>query len=140
MNQPATQVGIAVVAHAGRYLVGVRGANQVLAGRAEFPGGKCEPGESPRDCAERECREETGLAVVAERLLREVRFSYPHGDVVLFFWLCRPADAGMVAPDHRGYRWAAVDELASLPFPEANRSVLELLHGFRFGVDTQGEK
>ena len=32
--------GIAIVEHDGRFLVGVRQADQVLAGKAEFPGGR----------------------------------------------------------------------------------------------------
>ena len=48
------QVGIAVVEHAGRYLVGVRGPDVPLAGFAEFPGGKFLINESPFDCAIRE--------------------------------------------------------------------------------------
>jgi mutator protein MutT len=140
MNASPRQIGIAVVAHAGRYLVGVRSADQVLAGHAEFPGGKCEPGESPRACAERECREETGLDVVAERLLKQLRFTYPHGEVELHFWLCRPATSVHVRDDHRGYLWVGVDQLASLPFPEANRSVIRLLLSAANGVDTQEEK
>ena len=35
-----------------------------MAGYWEFPGGKCEPGESPAAATARECREEIGLEVV----------------------------------------------------------------------------
>lgn len=135
----AQRIGIAVVEHQGAYLVGVRGPDQPLAGCAEFPGGKCEPDESPRDCAVRECREETGLAVIPQRLIEEVRFSYPHGDVELHFWLCQPAERASISTDHRGYRWVPTAELGTLNFPEANRPVIEWLRSPKFGIDTQPE-
>lgn len=127
MKSIPKQIGIAIVRHGGDVLVGVRGPDQVLAGCAEFPGGKCEPGESPQDCAVRECREESGLAVFAARELQQVRFSYPHGDVMLHFWLCRPADQSQICANHQGFRWVPTGELAALNFPEANRGVIELL-------------
>ncbi len=127
MTSSPKQVGIAIVEHGGTCLVGIRGPDQVLAGSAEFPGGKCEPGESPGDCAVRECREETGLAVIAERLLYQVEFRYPHGDVTLHFWLCRPSDCLQVGADHRGFRWVPLEELGSMNFPEANQAVIAIL-------------
>lgn len=129
MGETVKQIGIAVVEHRGCYLIGMRAQDQVLAGYAEFPGGKCEATESSGDCAVRECREETGLDVIAERLLDRVSFSYPHGDVELDFWICRPKNPDRVTEDHRGYRWVPKAELASLNFPEANRSVVERLTG-----------
>ncbi|HUG19005.1 MAG TPA: NUDIX domain-containing protein, partial [Planctomycetaceae bacterium] len=57
----AVRVGIAIVEHQGRYLVGTRPADADLPGKLEFPGGKCEEGESPEHAATRECLEETGL-------------------------------------------------------------------------------
>ncbi len=124
-GQPTT-IGIAVVEHRGRYLVGRRSAGTVLAGKAEFPGGKCEPDETPADAAVRECREETGLEVVAERRLLERTFEYAHGTVELHFWLCRPASS-IVAEDCNGYRWLSVEELRAEDFPAANAPLLELI-------------
>jgi mutator protein MutT len=127
VTTPAKTIGIAIVEHAGRYLVGTRGPEVALAGYSEFPGGKCEPGESPAECARRECLEETGLAVDAVELLLNVRHVYDHGAVDLHFWLCRPSNSEAVKDDHNCYRWVPGADLSSLQFPEANRSVLEMI-------------
>ena len=127
-----TRVGIAIVEQEGRFLVGVRRSDQVLAGKAEFPGGKCEPGETAQDCAARECLEETGVFVVAEQLLEHARHEYEHGWVDLEFWLCRAASdeaselEDTVSPIG-GFRWCEWSELATLDFPDANRRVIERL-------------
>ncbi len=126
-DEPRERVAIAVVEHAGRYLVGTRRADQALAGRAEFPGGRCLSGEEGSACAVRECREETGLAVTAVRQLVACRHTYPHGELELEFWLCRPAADQDVDPVAGGFRWVTAESLKSLDFPEANRAVLEIL-------------
>ncbi len=115
------QIGIAIVEHNGCYLVGIRTAGQELAGLAEFPGGKCEPDETPLACVARECLEETGLAVEPIELLDQVRFAYPHATVELHFWICR------LTSEHdqpeNGFGWLTLDELQSLDFPAANASI-----------------
>jgi mutator protein MutT len=123
----AVRIGIAVVEHAGRYLVGTRGPGGVLADFAEFPGGKCDPGELPEACALRECLEETGLSVVPVALLEVVRHEYPHGRVELHFWRCRPE--GEPADPGGTFRWVDAAELAGLPLPPANAGVVARLLG-----------
>lgn len=120
-------IGIAVVEHRGKYLIGRRGPDAPLPGLAEFPGGKCNSGESTGVCARRECLEETGLQVTTVDLLMKRIFTYPHGTLDLHFWLCRPASTEQILDDHKGYRWIPREELASLNFPEANRPLIEVL-------------
>jgi mutator protein MutT len=117
-------IGIAVVERDGRYLVGVRPDGTPLDGYAEFPGGKCEPGEPPDACAVRECREEAGLDVEPVRLLDRRTWDYPHARVELSFFLCRPIDAKLPAAQ---FRWVSREELAALRFPEANAVVMKSL-------------
>ncbi|MEX0715453.1 MAG: (deoxy)nucleoside triphosphate pyrophosphohydrolase [Planctomycetaceae bacterium] len=124
MDLSPDRIGIAVVEHAGRYLVGVRGDDAPLPGKAEFPGGKCAPRERSREAVVRECLEETGLPVVPVELLAEKSHDYPHGRVQLAFWRCRPANPIDVREEHRAFRWVAAAELASLDFPEANAEVV----------------
>lgn len=107
--------------------MGVRGPDGPLPGQAEFPGGKCEPGESAENCAVRECQEETGLGVVVVGLIDEFTWTYPHGTVKLSFLLCKPRQAMDVRNEQQGFRWEAPAALMEMPFPEANRGVLERL-------------
>jgi 8-oxo-dGTP diphosphatase len=127
MPQDVQRVAVAIVEQAGRYLVGKRAAGEVLAGCAEFPGGKCLPNEDAAACAVRECREETGLPVTAVRPIHACRHVYPHGTLDLEFWLCHP-DSPQGTPDVRsGFQWIPAEALKSLQFPEANRAVIERL-------------
>ena len=120
-------IGIAVVEHQGKFLVGRRGADSPRPGQAEFPGGKCDPGESSGVCARRECLEETGLEVITVDLLMRRVFTYPHGTLDLHFWLCRPVTNAQITEDHQGYRWVPREELSSLNFPEGNKPLIEVL-------------
>ena len=131
-ERTAKKIGIAIVEFAGHYLVGTRQIGQDLAGLAEFPGGKCEVGESPEACAVRECLEETGLAVTPDRLLERVQHDYSHASVDLYFWLCRvdgdsdEIPVSLPVPGN-GFQWKSVDELRGLSFPEANASIVKIL-------------
>jgi 8-oxo-dGTP diphosphatase len=131
----ATQIGIAVVEQEGRVLVGVRPAGAALAGDAEFPGGKCAPNEAPADCAVRECEEETGLAVRPVRLLDRCRHRYPHGEVDLHFWLCKPLTAEMTPQSP--WWWCPLAALPALQFPPANATAIALLQAPRSEPRTQ---
>ncbi|MEZ6061019.1 MAG: NUDIX domain-containing protein [Planctomycetaceae bacterium] len=123
-----TKVAIAVVESAGHVLVGTRPNGVPLAGKAEFPGGKCQPDETTRSCAVRECREETGLMVIPREHLVTTTREYEHGTVELDFWRCAlsPDVADLSAPAEP-FRWVPFSDLRYLDFPDANRKVLDLL-------------
>lgn len=118
------RVGVAIVEHADRYLIGVRGPEAPLAGYAEFPGGKCFPNETPAACAIRETLEETGLRVSILEPFHDCRFEYPHGSVALSFFLCRPEPGESIADHHSGFKWVDAVELSDLKFPPANEPVI----------------
>lgn len=117
-------IGVAVVEHEERFLVGIRPTGVPLAGYAEFPGGKCLPGESPDACAVRECHEESGLVITPTKLLERLIYSYPHGDVELSFYLCGWDGESQPTPP---FRWVERAVLATLKFPEANGSLIRIL-------------
>ena len=119
-----TYVGIGLIRRGETFLVRQRPEGTVYAGYWEFPGGKCEPGESPAQTTVRECLEETGLAVVVVRLRRVIEHQYPHGHVRLHFFDCASADHKAEPANGSGCRWVRATDLERLRFPEANEPIL----------------
>ena len=82
-----------------------------------FPAGRVEPGESFAQAAVRETREEAGLDVVLEGVLRVEQVHGAEQRLRVFF-LARARDdsaAKTVADEHSlGARWFSVEELASV--------------------------
>ena len=119
-------VTAAVVERDGRFLVTRRQDGVHLEGYWEFPGGKCEPGESHEDCLRREMREELDVdARVGDELLA-VSHAYPERTVELHFFRCELA--GAPAPQQgQEMRWVTRAELSSLRFPPADEQLIERL-------------
>ena len=122
-------MGIGLIRRGDSYLIRQRPPlpGSPMPGYWEFPGGKCHPGESPAECARRECEEEIGRPILVERLRRTVRHVYPHGFVELYFFDCRLADHAIDPDPATGFVWVPVAELPRRSFPGANEPIIEEL-------------
>ena len=123
---PTVVVVAAIIESDGRFLLSRRLAGTHLAGAWEFPGGKCEPGESHEACLTREIREELDVdAVVGEEVLT-VEHAYPDRHVRLHFRRCAIAGtpSAMLGQE---LRWVTRAELGSMDVPPADRALVERL-------------
>ena len=73
--------------HDGHVLITERPAGKHLAGCWEFPGGKLDPGEAPRDGLARELHEELGICLVAAEPLLVLPWRYGTKELLLDTWL-----------------------------------------------------
>ena len=55
----------------------------------EFPGGKVEPGEDPKDCVAREIREELAIEIAVEKVYDVIFYRYPERHVLVLAYYCR---------------------------------------------------
>ncbi len=119
-------VTAAVVERDGRFLVTRRQRGVHLEGYWEFPGGKCEPGESHAACLERELREELAVdALIADEILSTTH-AYEDRIVELHFIRCELR--GDPAPQiGQEMRWVVRTELPALAFPPADEELIRLL-------------
>lgn len=92
-----------------------------------LPAGAIDPGESPAQAIVREVKEETGLDVVAERIVgvfggRAFRHTYPNGDVseyTVIVFACRVLGGVLEALDGESLelRYFPLEELPQLEAP-----------------------
>jgi mutator protein MutT len=119
-------VTAAVIEQDGRYLVTRRQRGVHLEGYWEFPGGKCEPGESLADCLRRELQEELGTDAAVGEEIFTVTHDYAEKTVELHFLACRLT--GEPAPRlGQEMRWVPREQLKSLKFPPADDGLITVL-------------
>jgi mutator protein MutT len=118
----------AVIERDGRVLVTRRLDGSHLSGYWEFPGGKCDPGETHEACLARELREELGVEARIGPELLVTEHTYPEKTVRLHFRRCE-IDGEPRPLLNQQMRWASRDEMGALSFPEADRALIEMLIG-----------
>ncbi len=111
-----------------KILVCQRTRHQTMPLKWEFPGGKIEPGEQPRDALHRELEEELGIdATIAEEVAR-IRHDYKNGAAVeLRFYTVREYKGEIENRIFKDMRWALRSELPSLDFLEADLGLVRNL-------------
>jgi 8-oxo-dGTP diphosphatase len=122
--KPELQVAIGLVRWDDQFLVGVRRDDQTWPGRAEFPGGKVEYGETIDQAVWREVREETGIDIRLMPWRKEIIVPAGYKNLRLVFVLCEPLED--LDPDPP-FRWIHRNDLLTLEFPPANEEILQEL-------------
>jgi mutator protein MutT len=116
---------IGVVKRDGRVLICQRKSDDTLGDFWEFPGGKCEPGESLEACLARELMEEVAIKARVVRKLTPIEHDYPHARLTLHPFLCEHVEGEAMAIECQRTKWVAAAELSGYKFPPANETLLE---------------
>ena len=120
------RVVAALILKNGKVLVCQRTRHQSMPLKWEFPGGKIEDGEQPRDALRRELEEELGIdAQIGEEVAR-IRHDYKNGGAVeLRFYVVNEYAGEMENRIFRDVRWAKRSELPKYDFLEADRELVK---------------
>jgi 8-oxo-dGTP diphosphatase len=125
------RVVAALIQKDGKLLVCQRTRHQTMPLKWEFPGGKIEEGEQPRDALRRELEEELGIEAEIEDEVSRIQHKYPNGGAVeLRFFTVREYQGELENRIFRDIQWASPAELPAYDFLEAD---LELVQGLAAG-------
>jgi 8-oxo-dGTP diphosphatase len=119
-------VSAAVIERGGRLLVTRRLQGTHLEGYWEFPGGKCDAGESLEACLVRELREELAVDATVGRRILTTSHDYPERRVELHFFTCELA-GDPVPQMNQEMQWVPREALALLKLPPADDELVALL-------------
>lgn len=119
------RVVAALIEKDGKLLVCQRTRHQTMPLKWEFPGGKIEEREQPRDALRRELEEELGIhAKVGNELVR-LQHQYPNGGMVeLRFFVVREYEGEIENRIFRDIRWAEPGDLPAYDFLEADLTLV----------------
>lgn len=128
-NSNTIHVAIALLLHRGRILIARRNPIKHMGGLWEFPGGKIEPGEDPRDCVTREFIEEFGKEIQVGDLFMETDYTYEgKGDCHFsVFWAGCANDTIDELNEHMDYKWATVPDMDKYDFCPADQPIIDAL-------------
>ena len=107
-----------------RFFIQQRTSPGLMAGLWEFPGGKIQKGELPKDALARELKEELGVTLVSARPFLMVKHAYTKFQVKLHVFLVEVKPMPLVDKTHRLIRIA---DFKKYPMPSATVKITEHL-------------
>ncbi len=109
----------------GKLLVCQRTRHQTMPLKWEFPGGKIEEGEQPRDALRRELEEELGIQATVGDEVARIQHEYPNGGMVeLRFFIVRSFEREIENRIFRDIQWSDPKDLPKYDFLEADETLV----------------
>lgn len=91
----------------------------------EFPGGKIEENETPREALVREIKEELDIIITVEKLIDIVEYDYPNFHLTMHCFLCTIVAGDLVLKEHKAARWITKEQLGSVEWLPADLELIE---------------
>jgi 8-oxo-dGTP diphosphatase len=119
------RVVAALIVENGKLLVCQRTRHQTMPLKWEFPGGKIEEGEQPRDALRRELDEELGITATIGDELARIQHEYPNGGMVeLRFFIVREYRGEIENRIFKDMQWSLPKDLPKYDFLEADLTLV----------------
>ena len=120
-----TRVVAALIVRGDEIVICQRTRHQSMPLKWEFPGGKIEHGEQPRDALRRELEEELGVDATIEDEVSRIVHTYPNGGTVeLRFYTVREFRGELENRIFKDVQWVNRKELPAYDFLEADAPVV----------------
>lgn len=108
----------------GKLLITQRPPEKHGALKWEFPGGKVEPDEDPRDSLIREVREELAVEISVHEISETIFHRYPERTVLLLFYRCRWLSGEPQTRGCHAFAWVDPSRLTRYDFLEADLGLI----------------
>lgn len=108
----------------GKILATQRGYGEFQGGW-EFPGGKIEKGEMPKEALIREIREELETEIEVGDLIDTIEYDYPTFHLSMNCFWCKIIDGKLVLNEHEAAKWLTKEQLDDVDWLPADEELIE---------------
>lgn len=91
----------------------------------EFPGGKIEEGETPREALVREIKEELETEIAVGELIDTIEYDYPTFHLSMDCFWAEIVSGDLVLKEHEAAKWLTKDELDTVEWLPADVTLIE---------------
>ncbi len=121
-------VTAAIIEKDRKYLITQRPKDKHNGLRWEFPGGKINFGEDPRECLQREIKEELGIIIKANEILEYSSHIY-NGEkhIILIAFKCKFISGKIKKIEINNFAWVSLKDMKNYDITEADLPFIEKL-------------
>ena len=96
-----------------------------LKGGWEFPGGKIEERETPKEALKREIMEELDTEIKVGKLIDTIEYDYPSFHLSMDCFWCEIVKGELILKEHEAARWLTREQLGEVEWLPADVTLIE---------------